>query len=313
MILIKDLPDFDLSQTLECGQCFRWDREADGSYTIVAFSRVINLKQEGSDLRIENATQQEVDHIWRCYLDLDRDYGHIKRTLSMRDPVLSEAIRYGQGIRLLKQDEWETLISFIVSQNANIPRIRKCIDSLCRTYGKPLAPFRDKQYYAFPEPVVLSHYGMMESTNKGDGINNCGPIQGGDEKRTRDQCRLGYRARYISETAAQILADEGRLLYKAKDSGATDAERYLLSLSGVGPKVARCTLLFSMGFYDQFPLDVWMKRVMADLYGFNEKDSAGMARFAAENFGDLGGFAQQYLFYYIRNKLGKSRPELAIQ
>jgi N-glycosylase/DNA lyase len=308
MILIKDLPDFDLSQTMECGQCFRWDREADGSYTIVAFSRVINLKQDGFD-----ATQQEVDRIWRPFLDLDRDYGAIKRTLSMKDPILSEAVQYGQGIRLLKQDEWETLISFIISQNANIPRIRKCIDSLCRTYGKPLTPFRDKQYYAFPEPAALSHYGMIESTNNGEAINNCGPIQSGEEKKIRDHCRLGYRARYINETALQILADEGKILYAAKDRDAKEAERYLLSLSGVGPKVASCTMLFSMGFYDQFPLDVWMKRVMAELYGFKEKDSAGMSSFAAEKFAEIGGFAQQYLFYYIRNKLGKSRPELAIQ
>lgn len=283
-IWIKGLPDFDLKQTLECGQCFRWNKEQDGSYTGTAFSRVINIRQEDGILFIDNCTHRDFLDIWMDYFDFNRDYGRIKKALASDDPVMERVISFGEGIRLLKQDEWETLVSFIISQNANIPRIKKCIESLCQNFGKPIAPYRGKIYYTFPSPIEI--------------------IEGSKEK--IEICRLGYRESYILKTAEQVNQDQGRILYNVKLRPRTEAEEYLLSLCGVGPKVAHCVLLFAMGYYDSFPIDVWMKRVMNRLYGHSETATAAMATFALNQFGDLSGFAQQYLFYYARIEMGKT-------
>ena len=280
MICITGLSDFDLKQTLECGQCFRWTREKDGSYTGVALSRVINVSQDEAGVYIKNTTLQDFADLWIDYFDLYRDYGKIKMVLGAGDPIMEKAISYGSGIRLLKQDEWEILISFLISQNSNIPRIRKCIDSICRSFGQPIQTYKGELYYAFPTPLSLA---------------DC----------TKDEigcCRLGYRETYIVKTAKRVLLDEARNLYNAKNLTRNEAEKYLLSLSGVGPKVANCILLFAMGFYESFPIDVWMKRVMNQLYGYNEKHTGAMTHFAADQFGELSGFAQQYLFYYVREK-----------
>lgn len=277
-ICISGLSDFDLKQTLECGQCFRWIKEGNGSYTGVAFSRAINIRQVEDSVYIDNCTRQDFLEIWIDYFDLNRDYDKIKRSLESNDPVMKRVISFGQGIRLLKQDEWETLVSFIISQNANIPRIKKSIEIICRVFGKPIQQFKEKTYYAFPTPQDFI---------------DC-------SKEEIGACRLGYRENYVLKTAEQISRDEGRALYGAKNLGRANAEEYLLSLCGVGPKVANCILLFAMGYYDSFPIDVWMKRVMSGLYGHDENDASAMSAFALDRFGDLSGFAQQYLFYYAR-------------
>ena len=213
------------------------------------------------------------EEFWRDYLDLGRDYGKIKEKLSEDDEIIGAAIEYGSGIRLLNQDRWETLISFIISQNNNIPRIKGCIEKLCAMFGKPIGTFRGKEYFSFPERERLA----------------------GISEEDLEPVRLGYRARYIVETAKADID-----LEKASELDTPSLYRYLLSLTGVGPKVANCILLFGFSRYDSFPVDVWVRRVMNRLYGFDEKDMKGMTRFAEEKFGSLGGFAQQYLFYYIR-------------
>jgi len=285
-VSVSGLSDFDLRQTLECGQCFRWNREQDGSYTGVAFSRVINIRQEDRDLIIENCTQDDFLTIWVEYFDLNRDYGKIKKVLKADDPVMKRVISFGQGIRLLKQDPWETLISFIISQNANIPRIKKCIESLCCQFGAPIQQYRGKTYFAFPTPAAI--------------------IEG--EPGALGTCRFGYREDYILKAAKQIGQDGGETLYEAASLTPGDAEQYLLGLPGVGPKVAGCILLFAMGSYSSFPIDVWMKRIMHQLYGLDEGNLAQIAAFAQDKYGELGGFAQQYLFYYARE--GKNREEM---
>ncbi len=283
IITLSGISDFDLKQTLECGQCFRWNRQPDGSYIGVAHSRVIAVRQQENKVYIENSTLQDFLEIWIQYFDLSRDYGKIKKLLSEGDPIMKRVISFGSGIRLLRQDEWESLISFIISQNANIPRIKKCIESLCSTYGEALPEFKGETYYTFPEPSDL-----IKESRKDIGI-----------------CRLGYREDYILKTAGQIAEDAGETLYQAKHMDKSDAEKYLLSLCGVGPKVANCVSLFALSFLDSFPIDVWMRRVMNQLYGLNENDLSAMAVFARSKFGNLGGFAQQYLFYYAREKKEK--------
>lgn len=304
MIVREKIKDFNLDHIFDCGQCFRWCREEDGSYTGIAFKRPVNINfvpyAEGGfegKLCIDNITEAEFEQYWRTYLDLDKDYGQIKSHLAKKDLIMAEAIKSGQGIRILKQEPWETLISFIISQNNNIPRIKKCIEGLCEMFGSSAGTFRGKEYYTFPEATVLAE--LTES--------DLSPI------------KLGYRAKYIIETAKKIVADNTDYIKKQsfelnlstlgnlRKEDITTGYEYLTSLCGVGPKVANCILLFGLEKYESFPIDVWVRRVMHQLYDLDEKDLKSMAAYASENFGQYGGIAQQYLFYHIRQVENNSK------
>ena len=295
-IIINDLTDFDLDQILDCGQCFRWKREddtdkptwygvVDGSFARISTEKQKNDSDEFTSITIESYDKDE--SFWIKYLDLDRDYASIKNQLTNGDPVMTNAVREGEGIRILRQDVWETLISFIISQNSNIPRIRSCIESLCREFGKEIGEYKGEKMYSFPDLKTLAS--LKE-----------------DDLRV---CRLGYRTKYIAEAARQISRDDGAVLDVAASMSDKDALKYLLGLSGIGPKVASCIMLFSMGKLNIFPIDVWVKRVMNRLYAINENDISAMKNYAEQNFGRYGGIAQQYLFYYIR-KIADTKPEL---
>lgn len=278
-ILMEGIADFHADHIFDNGQCFRWNREEDGSYTGTAFGKVINIGYQNGTLRIENSTTEDYEKIWKGYFDLDRDYGKIKKLLTENDSVMAGAIAYGYGLRILKQDPWETIVSFIISQNNNIPRIKKCVESLCEKHGEPIEEYRGKIYYSFPSPETLA----VLSEN------------------AMDPCRLGYRAKYILETAKQVAADGGERLAQMEHASDETAMEYLLSLCGVGPKVANCIMLFGLGKLESFPLDVWIKRVMHKLYHIKEEDRKAMNAYAASHFKGYGGIAQQYLFYYVRN------------
>lgn len=274
-----------MDHIFDCGQCFRWTKETDGTYTGVAHQRVVNVgltvqEHESGLLTIKNCTNAEFQDIWEDYFDLKRDYGEIKRKLSIKDPIMAEAIGYGSGIRILKQDKWETLISFIISQNNNIPRIKGCIESLCTNFGDEMTTFKGKTYFTFPS------FDRLAALEDGD----------------LDCCKLGYRAGYILKTAKAVAEDGGRALEATETQSPEEAFAYLTGLSGVGPKVANCILLFSMSKYDAFPIDVWVKRVMNRLYNIDEKDQKSMEAFASDHFSPWSGMAQQYLFYYITKK-----------
>jgi N-glycosylase/DNA lyase len=281
---IKHVADFDPDQVFDCGQCFRWRKDLNSDqiiwYGVVGedFARLVYDKTDDNvgDITIESYNNDE--KFWTKYLDLDRDYSSIKHELSEKDGVLKKAIEVGSGIRIMGQDEWETLISFIISQNSNIPRIRGCIETICREYGREIGEYNGEKMFTFPSFKTMST--LKEEDLK--------------------LCRLGYRAKYIAEASRQIAADDGAVLevaYKMKDS---DVLNYLLSISGIGPKVASCIMLFSMGKLNIFPIDVWVKRVMNQLYGIDEGNLVAMKTYAEEHFGKYGGIAQQYLFYYIR-------------
>ena len=301
--IYEDVKDFNLDHIFDCGQCFRWSRQPDGSYTGIAMGKPVNvsLKEvpagEGSgadvsaepdgctsprlDLVIDNCSADDFEKIWRSYLDLDRDYGAIKAALSESDEVMAKAISGGEGIRILRQELWETMVSFIISQNNNIPRIKGCIEKLARIFGEPAGEYGGVEYYNVPSPEV-----MAELTAE-----DLAPV------------RLGYRAPYLVETAKQVEA-KGGMDVVAAELAATgtpeEACEYLRGFQGVGPKVASCIALFGLGRLEAFPIDVWVRRVMNRLYGIDEKDIKGMNAYAAEHFGANGGIAQQYLFYYIR-------------
>lgn len=297
--IYEGVKDFDLDNIFDCGQCFRWNRQPDGSYTGIAMGKAVNMslelgpaksradsRTEGfagtrTDLVIDGCTEEDFKKIWRPYLDLDRDYGAVKRKLAESDQVMAKAIEGGSGIRILRQDLWETMVSFIISQNNNIPRIKGCIETLSRLFGRPAGEYDGVEYYNVPSAEV-----MAELTD-GD----LAPI------------RLGYRAPYLVETARQVMAKGGIEAVAAElEAAATPEEacEYLRQFQGVGPKVASCIALFGLGRLEAFPIDVWVRRVMNRLYGIDEKDIKGMNAYAAEHFGENGGIAQQYLFYYIR-------------
>ncbi len=280
-IVIHDVHDFETDHVFDCGQCFRWNRQNDGSWTGTAGGRTVNVQKSGTELIMDNASPEDYDSFWRYYFDMDRDYGVIKQKLSAGDDVMKKAVEHGSGIRILKQDAWETVISFIISQNSNIPRIKKGVEGICRKYGKKLERYAGSERYDFPEAEVLA---SLETDDLSD-------------------LRLGYRDEYIIETSRAAAGDGCRRIRAAAEMNASDAEAYIRSFKGVGPKVANCIMLFGLSQYESFPLDVWMKKIMSELYGFDKKDLRGMSEFAAERFGKLRGFAQQYLFYYAREVL----------
>ena len=285
----EDIGDFLPEHTFDCGQCFRWRRENDESWSGVISGAFANLtytpydgkKDRGtiiirSNLLAEDPVRRE--KYWRNYLDLNRDYETAKRMLAANDEVMARAIEAGRGIRILNQEKWEALISFIISQNNNIPRITGCIENLCRQFGKRVGRFGGREYYAFPAISDLAGFDAEDLA----------------------ALRLGYRAGYITNTASAVSFDGGAKLESGGSLSIAEIEPYLLSLPGVGPKVAGCVLLFSMKKTEAFPLDVWVRRVMNRFYDIDEKNTAAIKDYAARNFGNLGGLAQQYLFNYIR-------------
>lgn len=277
-IIIENLQDFDPIHTFECGQCFRWNIQEDGSYIGVALGKVVKVLWNNKDLTIINTNIDEFNRLWIHYFDLNRDYTRIKEILA-KDPVLKAAIDFGYGIRLLKQDFNESLISFIISSNNHIPRIKKIIETLSRQYGNELV-FDGTRYYSFP---------AIESFAKSD-IEQIGI------------CKAGYRCEYILKTAQQLVQN-GIDLAAVSKMDTYSARKSLMQFSGVGPKVADCVLLFSGLKYDVFPTDVWVRKVMKELYFGYEPKPHEIISFSDERFGDLAGFAQQYLFYYARSHL----------
>ncbi|GAB6117034.1 DNA glycosylase [Thermoanaerobacter brockii subsp. lactiethylicus] len=278
-VIVRGIEDFNLKETFECGQCFRWNEEEDGSYTGIAYDRVINVKLEEDMLIIDNTDLNDFYDIWFDYFDLGRDYKQIKENLS-RDPILKEAIQYGQGIRILRQDTWETLVSFIISQNNRIPQIKKVIENLASSFGEPIE-YKGKIYYTFPKAEELVMFDVE----------------------TIAKTKCGFRAKYILDAASKVFSGEIDLL-KLFEYSTNDIKDILMNINGVGPKVADCVILYSIGRYDTFPTDVWIKRIVEYLYLKREGTPLEIQLFAIDKFGDLSGFAQQYLFYYGR-EMGK--------
>lgn len=282
-IRIEQVRDFHPDHIFDCGQCFRWSREGDGSYTGIAGGKIANIsflpEKDGSGrLTLYNVTEEEYHSFWRTYLDLDRDYGKIKKRLMQNDEVMRQAVAYGHGIRLLQQEPWEALLCFILSQNNNIPRIRKCIESLCQNFGVYRGMYRGKAYYDYPSPETLASLSVEDL----------------------DPCRMGYRAKYLIGSAKKVVSDgiEALQAMAEEQASAEEAFDYIRGFPGVGPKVANCILLFGMGKYESFPVDVWIRKVMEQLYGL--KHPKEISAFVQKQFHPYGGFAQQYLFYYIR-------------
>ena len=257
--------DFDLERIFECGQCFRWNADEKGVYTGVAMGKAARIYREGDDIFI-SGTVDDFENIWRGYFDLDRNYREIRKTLCT-DEYMTAASEYGAGIRILCQDKWEALCSFIISQCNNIPRIKKIVETLCRCFGEETELF-GKVYYTFPSAEKIAELTAEDLA----------PL------------RCGYRAPYIIGAAKAVFS--GELDLEAIASGTPEnALKALKSLNGVGDKVANCAVLFGLQMLDAFPIDVWIKKVLTAHYG---KD------FDPSVFSPYAGIAQQYMFYYAR-------------
>lgn len=278
--IIKNCKSFKVKDIFECGQCFRWNEEPDGSYTGIFGHNVLNVKEE-KDIVITGICNGDIEDICKNYFDLDRNYEEIKETLSLIDDNMKESIKYGEGIRILNQDLWEMIISFIISANNNIPRIKGIIERMSAKYGQEIK-FRGTSYYTFPTIDELSQASVKDLKDLG----------------------LGFRDRYVYETTKKI--KEGKInLENLKQESTNDVRKQLLTLTGVGPKVADCIMLFStLKRFDVFPVDVWVRRVMNDLYIHNEDETKvnkkQIQEIARDKFGALEGIAQQYLFYWKR-------------
>lgn len=295
---ISGVKDFDCDHIFDCGQCFRWRKQEDGSWTGIAGENIANVSYEKGTLYIRGLygtfCENDLVEFWLDYLDLDRDYGAIKRKLSRGDMSMKEAVKYGQGIRILNQELWEVIISFIISQNNNIPRIKGCIESLAKNFGERMDFTRDKAYQEPKKNRQRIEEGTFDGQFPlGDLTPNKLPSPETLANLTVEDLapvRLGYRAKYLIQAAKEVL-----------ERGLPTNYDELIALTGVGPKVANCIGLFGLRDTESFPIDVWVKRVMKVMYGFDEDDLRGMEKYASSHFGEYSGFAQQYLFYYIRS------------
>lgn len=282
-IIIKDMKDFEPEHIFECGQAFRWKKEENKSYTIVHRERILNVSRKGKDIVLEGSNKDDFYNIWYDYFDLGNDYGKIKKELS-KDPILKEAIDFGKGIRILNQDPYETTISFIISANNQIPRIKNSIKLISENYGEDLGRYKDEEYYSFPRPEILANI---------------------DQEELKEIARVGFRDKYIVNTSKMIV-DKEVILEDLFDLETEKAGIELKKFPGVGPKVSNCILLFALKKSESFPVDVWVKRVMEYFYFKEDTKPSIISKFAEEKYGDLGGYAQQYLFYYAREKdIGK--------
>ena len=283
--ILKNVESFEPKHIFECGQCFRWNLEDDESYTGVVGENVINVKKEQNNIIIKGVFKDNIEDVYTRYFDLETNYEKIKEELASIDDNMKKSIEYGKGIRILHQNVWEALISFIISANNNIPRIKGIIERLSKKYGKEII-WNNKSYYTFPTPEELSKASVKDLRLLG----------------------LGFRDTRVFETTRMVKEKiiDIQKLEKIKDVNKLREE--LLKFPGVGPKVADCIMLFSMKKYEVFPIDVWVKRVMTELYFSKDENivkinpnNQKILEFASNKFGKLAGLAQQYLFYYRRN------------
>lgn len=283
IVTVDGVNDFTLSQILECGQCFHFDKLDEEVYEVVAFGRAVKMEQTDKVLRIYGSSMEDYEGIWKLYLDMDNDYGLIKQSVIKADGALKTAVDEKSGIRILNQDFFETLISFIVSQNKSIPQIKQCVKNISHRFGDEVIGYNGEAFYVFPD-VQRLHDATEEELR---------------------ECKVGFRAPYI-KNATEAVYSGAVTKEKLDELDIAQARELLMTIKGVGEKVANCVLLFGLGRREAFPVDVWMKRIMEQMY-FDGKATKkqDIEAFAVNKFGDLGGYAQQYLFDYARTTLFK--------
>ncbi|GAB6169114.1 DNA glycosylase [Clostridium carnis] len=298
--ILKEVKNFNIKQILECGQCFRWEKITDTNYIVIAYERVIEILQNDDEVVILNTNEEDFNNIWIKYFDLERNYDSIKEELS-KDEILKKSVEFGYGIRILNQDPFEMLISFIISARNSIPSIKKTVKKICEKWGSKIE-YKGEEYFTFPKPIDIKEATLEEIQSTG----------------------ASFRSKYIVNTIARVNeALEVKKDFENNPSNYNETPEalefdleYILNLDdddchialqkfmGVGAKVADCIMLFSMAKHSAFPVDVWVKRAMIYFYVAPDVSLNKMRVFAREKFGSLSGLAQQYLFYYAReNKI----------
>lgn len=275
-LVLTNIKDFNIDNIFDCGQCFRWNKQNDGAYIGVANSRALKISQENDTVTLYDTSIEDFNNIWFKYFDFKTNYQEIKQILS-NDLVLKSAVEFGNGIRILNQELWECVVSFIISASNNIPRIKKIINTLCELYGDRIN-YMGETYYSFPTPEKI--YSL--------GISGIAPI------------KAGFRDKYIISAAEFFINDFNEAYFESLDYNS--AKKELMKISGIGNKVADCILLFALSKRNSFPVDVWIKRVIEHFYFEEEQTIEIIQKFSQEKFGELGGYAQQYLFYYAREQ-----------
>ncbi len=264
-VLIHSPQLFNVDRTLDCGQCFRFEKDETGVFHGVAFGKYLRMERHpNGDIFIPNMSKTEFETIFMSFFALDEDYSQIISSLSFDETVKNSLVR-SEGIRVLNQDPWETLCSFIISQNNNIPRIKKIVSALCQLCGEEIEGCEMRSF-----PTAEAVYSL--------GVEGLSPI------------KSGFRAKYIISAAESVVTGETDFDMIKKQDYDT-AKKQLMKIKGVGPKVADCVLLFGLGFKEAFPIDVWIKRVISKYYGED---------FTPNYFGKYAGIAQQFLFYNER-------------
>lgn len=264
-MIIKNLNYFDLAQICDSGQCFRMKREADGHFSLIAGDRYLEIWQDGSQCRFD-CDKTDFENFWKKYFDLESDYKGYREKISERDKYLKEAADFGWGIRILRQDLWEMIVSFLISQQNNIVRIRRCIQNICETYGDAVMKPAGDFYYTFPKPEVLAEL---------------------DEEALK-ACNLGYRSKYVVRAAKAVVSGDISL-EKILKMDYKKAREELMKFYGVGEKVADCICLFGLHQLDAFPVDTHIQQALNKYYpkGFPKCRYHG-----------IRGVMQQYIFYY---------------
>lgn len=280
--ILENCKSFEPEHIFECGQCFRWNKQKDGSYTGIFKQNVVNVKKADNKIIFRGICKENIKDECIKYFDLNTNYDNIKSKLSNVDNYLKTSIEYGEGIRILNQNLWETLISFIISANNNIPRIKGIIERISKSYGEKIV-WDKAEYYTFPTPQELSKASVEDLRNIG----------------------LGFRDVRVYETTKIINENPNKLKELEDEKDVNKLREELLKFPGVGPKVADCVMLFStLKKLEVFPIDVWVRRVMNELYIKNEDETKinkkEIEELAKTKYGNLAGIAQQYLFYWRR-------------
>ena len=264
-MVVKKITNFSLEQIARSGQCFRMSRREDGFFDIISGSRWMGARQSGETCEFL-CTEEEFSEFWEDYFDLKQDYGEYISRIDKEDVYLNAAVKLAGGVRILRQDIWEMIVSFLISQQNNIVRIRRCIENICEAYGNPVKNGRGEVYFTFPEPEALA--GLEEDALKA--------------------CNLGYRSKYVVRAARSVA--EGRFdLEQLGTLPYEKAKEELLKLFGVGVKVADCICLFGLHQLEAFPVDTHISQALKKYYGDG---------FPMEKYRGIQGVIQQYIFYY---------------
>ena len=275
MLVINNINNLDLDNTICCGQIFRYEKLEDDSYIVILKDRVVKLKYIDNKLYIDSNNMDNIENVIREYLDLDRDYISIIENIKECDDVLGKYLDKSVGLKMIKQDPIECIISYIISQNNSVRNIKNSLDLISYKFGDKVI-FLDKEYYLFPSIDKLSKISLEEFR----------------------ECKVGFRDRYLVDIISDIVENRLNVNY-IFEMNSEDSLRYLMSFRGIGMKVASCILLFAYGKYDVYPIDTWVKKYMDTNYGI--KDEKKIKEFCKEKYGKYSGLAIQYMFNGMRN------------